>query len=133
MKGTFGGRVATTKSIRGQKEEARRKARRETRHAAGGGGGKPGLSLIIIQSLGMAVFGTFAALMLFRIAMALGADVNPELQTLIVMLGFIVLFLATLLTRIKKYIPARASIEFEEESPEKKIRRRPATNPGEVR
>lgn len=102
MKGTFGGRVATTKSIRGQKEEARRKARRETRHAAGGGGGKPGLSLIIIQSLGMAVFGTFAALMLFRIAMALGADVNPELQTLIVMLGFIVLFLATLLTRIKK-------------------------------
>ncbi|NKB43928.1 MAG: hypothetical protein GKS03_06570 [Alphaproteobacteria bacterium] len=114
--------MAKTKSIREQKDDGRRRARRETRQAAGGlGKGKPGLTLIIIQALGMAVFGTFASVMLFRIAIAMGANVNPELQTLIVMLGFIILFLATLLTRIKKYVPSSAMFDFEEPAAEEKF------------
>ncbi len=100
--------MVKTLSIREQKEEARRKARRASRHAAGGGSGKKGLTMIIFQSIGIAIFGTVAAVILFRVAIMAGAKVNPDLQSLIVMLGFIVLFLGTLLTMIKNYLPSSA-------------------------
>lgn len=102
--------MAKTLSIREQKEEARRKARREARHSAGGSG-KKGLTMIIVQSIGFAIFGTGAAVLLFRVAIMAGAKVNPDLQTLIVMLGFIILFLGSLLTMIKKYLPSSGSRE----------------------
>lgn len=98
--------MASTLSIREQKETARRKARRAARQAAGGGSGQKGLTMIIFQSIGIAIFGTVAAVILFRVAIMAGAKVNPDLQSLIVMLGFIILFLGSLLTMIKKYLPS---------------------------
>ena len=47
-----------------------------------------------------------ALVLMFRISLfAFGKAVNPDLQSLIVMLGFIILFLASLLVLLNKYMP----------------------------
>ncbi|MDG2242984.1 MAG: adenylate/guanylate cyclase domain-containing protein [Rhodospirillaceae bacterium] len=113
--------MASTKSIRDQKDLARRQARRDTRIAAGGSSkGKPGLTIMIVQALGMAVFGTLGVILLL-IVMPQGADLNPELQAPIVFLGFIIIFLMTFLTNKKNYTPPRAIEDFEEPAPEEKF------------
>lgn len=95
--------MAKGKSIREQKEDARRRARQRTREVARGGAKKK-LSSVIFMSLITAGIGTALSVLTFRVSLTMGADVDPDLQSLVVMLGFIIIFLASILIYLKKYM-----------------------------
>lgn len=63
------------------------------------------LAFIFLNAAGIATVGTLGFLLLFRTSIEQGAQVNPEVQSLIVTLSFALLFLLSLLVLTNKYMP----------------------------
>lgn len=64
------------------------------------------LLLIVIGSIFVAIAGTLLLVFMLRLALSLGANVELDLQRLIVMLGFIIFYVLSLTHLFKKYMPA---------------------------
>ncbi len=110
------GETSRGKSVQEQRRAAKNKARRAQREARRT---KPlkqsrSLTFIIINASGIALVGTMLCVLLFRSAIAMGVAVNQELQSLVVMIGFLVLFLGSLVILMNKYMP-RGWLESQEQ------------------
>lgn len=95
------------KSVKDQRRAARRATKRMRR------GAKPvkpmkenkSLAFVFLNSIGIAVVGTLGVLLIFRTSIDAGAQVNPEVQSLIVMMSLVLFFLLSLLVLTSKYMP----------------------------
>lgn len=63
------------------------------------------LAFIFLNSAGIAIVGTLGVLLIFRTSIEAGAQVNPEVQSLIVMMSLVIFFLLSLLVLTGKYMP----------------------------
>lgn len=99
--------MAGAKSVKDQRRAARRAKKRIRRGAKQPKPMKESKSLafVFLNSAGIAIVGTLGVLLIFRTSIEAGAQVNPEVQSLIVMMSLVIFFLLSLIVLTGKYMP----------------------------
>lgn len=99
--------MARGKSVKEQRRSSRGAQKKTRRRAQAAKPMKESRSLafIFLNAAGISIVGTLGVLLIFRTSIEAGSQVNPEVQSLIVMMSLIVFFLLALMVLTNKYMP----------------------------
>ena len=103
------------RSVRGLKQDLRAQRRRLARKAArGADDDQKSIIFVLAYSILLAAVGAITIAVGFRLLLMIEIFINPALQRLVLMLGFIIFFLLALMMLVNKYMPKGWMVEQEQ-------------------